>query len=135
MKALKPKPTEIFIQLATMADQSEGYLKIKNNDSFMPLSVERLYDVQFGPHKGIVYSFAHYGTQNGDLMADPEMTFIYIPELKKVFPSSYTNHYAGAYLETIYQEDEKWMINKSNQAEQAIFADVWMVNIKEQQEL
>ena len=135
MKALKENAAEIFIQLATMADNSNGYLKIKNNDSFMPLTIERLYGVQFGPHKGIVYSLAHYGTMNGDLLSDPEMTFIYIPELKKVYPSSFTNHYAGAYLESIYFEDGNWMINKRGQEEQAAFADLWMVNIKDQQEL
>lgn len=135
MKTLNTKSTEIFIQLVVMADQSEGYLRIQNNDSYMPVSVERLYDVRFGNYNAVIYSIAHYGELNGDLMADPEMTFIYIPELKKIYPSSYTNHYAGSYLETIFQEGETWKIDRNGQADQALFADDWMVNIKEQQEL
>jgi hypothetical protein len=135
MKSLNTKSTEIFTQLAAMADQNNGHVKIRNNDSFMAVSVERLYDFHFGGHSATMYSIAHYGELNGDLMSDPEMTFIYISELKKVYPCSFTNHYAGEYRETIFQEKETWKIDKRNQADQADFANVWMVNIKEQQEL
>ena len=41
------------------------------------------------------YSIAHYGQQNGDLMADPEMTF-----RGDGTPLTYRNDYVGAYTGT-----------------------------------
>jgi hypothetical protein len=135
MTPLNIESTEVFIKLIGLADQSEGYVKIKNNDDFMPVVFERLESFLFGYHKAISYSLAHYGTLNGDLMADPEMTFIFLPDLQKVYPSSFTNHYAGTYRESLFWDNDKWMINKNEQADEALFADDWMMNIKRQQKL
>jgi len=135
MTSLNIKSTGIFIQLATMADQNEGHIKIQNNDSFMAVSVERLYDFKFGEFKAIMYSMAHYGELNGDLMADPEMTFIFVAGMQRIYPASFTNHYAGVYQECIFEDNGTWKISKKGQHDLALFADEWMVNIKDQQEL
>ena len=51
----------------------DGDLKLDNAVGvFMPLVMEKIMDQ---PGFEAVYSLAHYGKQNGDLMADPEMTF------------------------------------------------------------
>lgn len=135
MKGLDTNATEIFVHLAEMANNNEGHIKINNNASFMAVTVERLYDFSFGRHKAIMYSIAHYGELNGDLMADPEMTFIFVPAIKKTYPASFTNHYAGLYQEGIFEDNGTWKISNRLQHDQAIFANTWMVNIKEQQEL
>ena len=51
----------------------DEYVKLDNAaGAFMPLVVEKIMDQ---PGFEAVYSLAHYGKLNGDLMADPEMTF------------------------------------------------------------
>lgn len=135
MKSLNLQATEIFKQLITLADQNEGHISLKNNESFMAAIVERLYDVDFGGQPGEVFSIAHYGKQNGDLMADPEMTFLYLPINEKVFPMSFTNHYAGVYRECLFSEAGTWKVNKKELTDQSLFANDWMKNIKDQQKL
>lgn len=135
MKPLNIKATDVFLKLISLADKNNGHIKIQNNESFMPVHVEHLETFLFGEYKAISYSIAHYGEQNGDLMADPEMTFIFLPDIKKAYPSSFTNHYAGIYRESLFLDNEKWMINKKEQADEALFADDWMMNIKNQQKI
>jgi len=135
MKALNEEATEIFKNLISLANQNEGHIKIQNDDSFMPVIVERLDEIDFDGRIAINYSVAHYGKLNGDLMADPEMTFIFFPEVDKIYPSSFTNHYAGAYRECLFLDEGKWKINKKEQADQAFFGNQWMKNIKDQQKL
>ena len=69
---------------------------------FMPLSIERI--GTFGPNNLPMFSVCHYGEQNGDLMAHPELTFVVSPTLKGWLwtPVSFRNDYAG-----IYQEGER----------------------------
>ena len=49
----------------------EGYAKIDTSE-FMAVSVELIGEI---PGYGNVISIAHYGVQNGDLMADPRNDF------------------------------------------------------------
>ena len=135
MKSLSIEATEIFKNLISLANKNEGHIKIQNDDSFMPVIVERLDEIDFGGQRAVNYSIAHYGKLNGDLMADPEVTFIFLPGIDKVYPSSFTNHYAGAYRECLFLDGEKWKINAKEQADQAFFAEQWMNNIKDQQKL
>ena len=135
MKTLNEEATKIFMNLISLANQNEGHIKVQNDDSFMAVIVEGLNEIDFGGQLAVNYSIAHYGKQNGDLMADPEMTFIFVPGIDKVYPSNFTNHYAGAYRECLFLEGEKWKINQKEQADQALFAEQWMKNIKDQQRL
>lgn len=52
---------------------------------YMPLSLEYLYDAMGGR----VYSLMHYYTQNGDLMRDPDMTFVVSHDEQKIIPLTY----------------------------------------------
>jgi hypothetical protein len=135
MKALSPEATEIFNKLISLAHSNDGHVKIQNNMDFMAVCVEKLDEVKFGVHKAVNYSIAHYGKLNGDLMADPEMTFVFLPDVQKVYPSSFTNHYAGAYRECLYDDHGTWKIYKDEQEDQALFAEDWLNNIKAQQKL
>jgi hypothetical protein len=75
------------------AEENGGHIRLEV-DGFLPLSCEIIGEDEV--------SIAHYGIQNGDLMADPEMTFR-ISDLK---PLTFLNHYAGYYTDKIHKNDE-----------------------------
>lgn len=66
------------------------------NGGYMPLTIERI--GTFGPNDFPLFSVCHYGEQNGDLMADPEMTFAVSPD-GRWCPVSFRNDYTGTYQE------------------------------------
>jgi hypothetical protein len=74
MKTLDLKSTEIFCLLLDKM-QGRQHLKIEN-EPYMPLTIERLGDA-YGGNAGL-YSLCHYYEQNGDLMQDPEMCFVFV---------------------------------------------------------
>ena len=137
MKSLNTKATLIIQKLYEAMYNApymveEGYAKIKNSEGCMPVIVELVGDIK---GYGKVISIAHYGEQNGDLMADPEMTFTIVDG--KYYPISFKNDYVGLYQEVFgYNEDgEPEAIDKKLQSNLTDFANQWMKNIKEQQEL
>ena len=95
----------------------------------MPLSVEKLstYDI------GTVYSLCHYFEQNGDLCQDPEMLFL-LHKSGRVYPMMFQQAIPPAYEESIFFDDG-WKLNKRLQAEHTRFANLWLKNIKEQQNI
>ena len=137
MKSLNTRATLIIQKLyESMYSEpymiEKGYAKIKNSEGYMPVVVELVGDIK---GYGKVISIAHYGEQNGDLMADPEMTFTIVDG--KYYPISFKNDYVGLYQEVFgYNEDgEPEAIDKKLQSNLTDFANQWMKNIKEQQEL
>ena len=114
----------------------DGYVKLDNAPgAFMPLVVEKIMDL---PGFSAVYSLAHYGELNGDLMADPEMTF---GELDgEFYPLSFRNDYLGFYQDVMscqdvmsYQDGHEPVVDERLQKELTEFAALWLRNIKEQQ--
>ena len=93
---------------------------------YMAVSVERI-----GPR---LYSIAHYGEQNGDLMRDPEMIFWH-REDGRFYPTYYRNDYVGVERECVWfdEQGQPRAEKRREQADQAIFADTWMRNIAHQQ--
>ena len=130
MHSINVKATQILQHLLSL--MSEGNLKLDNTaGTFMPVIVEQL-----STHSGFeaVYSVSHYGEQNGDLMADPDMTF----GLKagNFYPLSFRNDYVGVDQYVISdQEETEPQVNLKLQKELAEFADMWFKNIAHQQEL
>ena len=86
---------------------------------------------------GKIYSIAHYYEQNGDLMRDPEMTFLVNDYDKKVYPISYqTDGIFGGYEEgAIFENDLLTGIRKQLNNAHKNFANTWMTNIEMQQSL
>ena len=106
--------------------------KIDNKPGiFMPVSIECVGDFPYGK----LYSVTHYGEQNGDLMADPDMIF-WKAKTGDYFPCSFRNDYLGISRESIiFGENGPESFYAKEQADEAYFANIWMKNIKEQQEL
>jgi hypothetical protein len=88
-------------------------------DGFMDLSVEWISDDRI--------AIAHYGEQNGDLMADPDMTLIVDNEAKTLMPATFQNDYVGVYQE-VYTDDGRWMPRLSR--ELTSFLSTWLKNIE-----
>ena len=81
MKCLNTR-AKLIIQQLYEAMYYEPYMlnegshaKLNNNPAYMPVVIEKVGRL---PGYGEVISIAHYGEQNGDLMADPEMEFTII---------------------------------------------------------
>jgi hypothetical protein len=92
---------------------------------FMPVIVEEIEKNR--------YSLAHYGEVNGDLMADPDMTFWFSPE-RKIYAASYRNDYMGVDRQALEFEGGKPVVfDHAAQREMTDFANQWLRNIAAQQ--
>ena len=131
MRKLNKQSEKTFNKLVKKL--TDNYVKIDNTSgSFMPVSLEKLCETKFVNQKAVIYSLAHYYEQNGDLIPDPEMTFIQVSS-GEVYPASINNGYA--YRESLYVKDKTWLIHIREQHDQAYFANIWLKNIKYQQGL
>jgi hypothetical protein len=142
MRHLSKTATKQFEKiLAQMPAPEEGYhthVKFNKSDIFMPVCVEVIEHVGTD-NWGRVVSLAHYGEQNGDLMADPEVTFIEytFPEHSEWYPMSHRMDYMGKDSQYI-ERDENGVpkrFSKAMQADLAVFCNMWMKNIINQQGL
>ena len=130
MKTLNVAATKILKTMVEMMD--DGYVKI-DEGSFMAVSVEEI----FSNDKYSIISVAHYFEQNGDLMADPELCFIYIKARDLFMPSYFKmDGFFGREEECIVVENgEIKGIRTKMQADHTSFANTWLKNIKYQQNL
>lgn len=130
MKELNKKATAIFRRLIEGLDQPGANRKIDNaTGGIMAVSVEVVDRTQYGP----IVSVAHYYEQNGDLMADPEMTFLVVSAAGTVVPLTYRQDGLGINQEAARIEGKKLLMNKRLQRDLATFANQWMRNILNQQ--
>lgn len=82
--------------------RKEGYAHFKS-EGYMDLVIEYL---GYLDHDGNpIYSMAHYGKQNGDLMCDPDVTFSVDDRKGRILPRSYQNDYLQVYQE-VFTRDE-----------------------------
>lgn len=117
--------------LSVMESNGTTYQKFDNSDGvFMPLSVEIIGETSMGRE----VSLAHYYEQNGDLMADPEM--IFLEKNGEFYPAYYKQDGLGLEKYSIKYDREKMIgYNRALQKDQTQFANMWLKNIKYQQEL
>lgn len=101
------------------------YLKIKN-EPYMDLNVDRLH--------GNVISMAHNYVQNGDLMADPDMTIEIYPEQRRAEALTFQNDGLGIW-QTVYNYDDqgrKVAVRPRLKRELNSFLLQWLRNLKSQ---
>jgi hypothetical protein len=132
MKTLNSSATAVMNKMVSMLE--DGYVKINNSEEvFMPVSVQEI----FNNNKFLVVSVAHYFEQNGDLLTDPEMCFIYFKE-QNVYAPSYFKQDGGLSIDQesiLFENGEITGIRIKMQADHAAFANMWLKNIKQQQNL
>lgn len=134
MKHLSKNAAVIFDGIVNrLGDQD--MIKINNAPgAYMELVVEKLMEVDFMGSSAEIFSLAHYFEQNGDLVPDPDMTFIRIKLMPMVvLPASFQNQMV--YQESLWSDDGKWLRNPFLLSDLVGFANMWLKNIKEQQEL
>ena len=106
--------------------------KIDNTKgAFMPVHVEVVALCNLGP----IFSIAHYYTQNGDLMRDPDMEFIKGGD-GEYYPISFWQDAPIIRDEPVtWKDGEIKAFDPKRQADLVTFSNMWMKNIKEQQGL
>ncbi len=100
---------------------------------YMPLSVEEIGSSGDG-HR--LVSLCHYGEQNGDLMRDPDIVFLFhnLPDGMAAEPVSFRNDYLGI-VQDVYRYDEtgrRTHVVPSLKQELKEFAESWFANLKDQ---
>lgn len=124
------KVMDILTDGITDYDQAR---KIQNNPSksIMAVCVEMIGKTKQGP----IFSIAHYYQQEGDLMRDPDMTFLKGKD-GEYYPLTYRQDGLGIDQNAIDWSDGDIKGFKSKmQADMTSFANGWMQNIKDQQRL
>lgn len=140
MQKLNQPATKIFGRLLEKMGAQE-HTRI-HSEGFMPLVIERLEEsikTEYGP--GNLISIAHYYSQNGDAMRDPEIVFLVV-DLRKtlqgeeylfVFPTMYQQDNLGIYEQSVTIENNAVKAYKPHwQKAHVNFANGWLRNIKQQ---
>ena len=134
MKAVSKQAEAVF--RAAMAGCGEaGHCKIDGRPgTFMALCVERIGEVNYGGAQFSLWSFAHYGEQNGDAMRDPDV--VMLEAGTGLYPVSFRNDYLGVDDESLVYEDGKASGYRFKmQASITSFCNTWAGNLKDQQGL
>lgn len=118
-----------LIPFVEVADANGGYAKF-TADGFMDLVLEKLYYTDYEGNP--VYSIAHYGIQNGDLMADPEVTFSISRTDGNMNPLTFRNDYLGIYQEIFKTRDGKNLYSPSRLKDNDEFLYFWRCNLADQ---
>ncbi len=100
---------------------------------FMPLSIEEIGSSGDGYR---LVSLCHYGEQNGDLMRDPDLVFMFtdLPDGVAAEPVSYRNDYLGLSQE-VYRYDEagrRTHVVPTLKQELKEFAESWFATLRDQ---
>ena len=132
MKAINHRAKKVMDRLIYYIHGANDHKIIDNTEgTFMPVHVEHVTDCRLGQ----IFSIAHYYTEDGDPMRDPEMEFLKGGD-EEFYPVSFWQD-----APTIRDEPVKWLdgeivsYNAIQQADLVAFANMWMRNIKEQQGL
>jgi hypothetical protein len=131
IKRLNRRAAGVFNKLIEGLSKVGDHKKIDDSGgAFMPVCVEVVDETKIG----LIVSVAHYYEQNGDLMRDPECTFLVFGD--GIFPLSFRQDNLGIdRLTAAVQEDGHIVLYPRPQRDITRFCNQWMCNISEQQEL
>jgi len=96
---------------------------------FDRLCIEHL--IVEGPRGLPMISIAHYYEQNGDLMADPDLT-VEIDDAGEFHPVAYQQDNMGLYQEACFRQEGKTMIRPRLVRDLKSFMRTWNRNLKDQ---
>lgn len=120
---------KMLLPFVDAVDRNDGYYKA-TSEGFMDLSLDNLcYKDCYG---NPVYSISHYGKQNGDLMADPDMTFSINRETGVVIPMTFQNDYLGIYQQVFQERGGRLMYSSHLLVDLDEFLWQWLKNIQVQ---
>lgn len=119
-KSLKP-----YIDAVNVAGGSRHFKAA----GYMDLVIENLYYKDFEGND--IYSISHYGIQNGDLMADPDME-IALTNDGRIIPRTYRNDYLGIMQQVFKTIDGKVCYSNQLLIDLDLFLWQWLQNIDQQ---
>lgn len=125
----------IYRDFAEYVDQLlHGHVAVRITvEGYMPLSVEEI--GTDGEGRRLV-SLCHYGEQNGDLMRDPDIVFVFqsTPNGTIAEPVSFRNDYLGIHQDVYHydQAGQRTHIFPKRKTELKDFAQTWFTNLNEQ---
>jgi hypothetical protein len=133
MKHLNQKATQVFLKLVEGLNDVGDSKKIDNSTGFMAVHVEIIGKPDC-EHitAGWIVSVAHYYEQHGDLVCDPDCTFLFTKG--NVFPMTFEQG-GVIYQVAAKLEEGKILFNSKVQKDLVTFCNGWMLNIQEQQGL
>ena len=134
MKHLSIAGKAVMDKLTEGIEDFDQAKKIQNNPSksIMAVCVEMISKNSQGP----VFSIAHYYEQEGDLMRDPDMTFLKGAD-GEYYPLTFRQDNLGIDQDAVVWGDNGEIkgFRAKMQADFVSFANGWMKNIKDQQKL
>lgn len=113
----------------TVALDPGGSRKIDRGLGFMAVHVERLHKTEIGP----LFSVAHHYESQGDLVADPDVVFVWLADGSWA-PISFRDSLAYRVAVTFHEGDGV-EVDEKEQRDLVRFCNVWMTNVSEQQGL
>lgn len=131
MKHLNADAAKVFKAIIALMGEKD-HIKLDNApDTFMPLTVEFLYETSIGK----VYSLTHWaGPYNGDLCRDPDCTFLLGAD--GISPMEFQQDLANYYVEASVVENGRLVVRDMRQYNELVaFCELWLRNIAEQQRL
>lgn len=134
MKYLNQNATEIFNRLVDGLTELGHSKRIDNTKGlFMPVCVEFIYENEHGKQ----FAITHYYVLNGDLMRDPDMTFLVSAVDNRVYPLTFRQDgFPPVERIAAMAIDGKQILQRPKQQQEiTAFANMWMQNIKAQQGL
>ena len=131
MKQLSVEATNVLNKMVGMME--DFCVRIDNSEGdYMPVYVS-LFNKSLGKR---VISVGHFMSVDGQILCDPQMMFIYDETEGVYFPSYYRQDCLGVEQNSIkIVHGEIKSVNKFLQAEHTDFANQWLRNIKDQQNL
>jgi len=135
MKTLNKISSAIFNHLISLINYDDGYAKIDNTEGvFMPVNVEFLRHTTFLNQPARIFSISHIYYQNGDVCFDPDCEFLQLKENKnKIYPINITH--PNCFIRAIWRDGDEWKYDKMELSDLVDFCNMWLLNIREQQEL
>jgi len=131
MKAINKEAQKTF-ETVLKHMSSEGHAKINNSESFMPLCVQKIMEND----RFMTVALTHYYKQNGDLVSDPEMTFLYCKASKRAYPLTFEMG-GRLHQQAVELGSDLSPVRYAPRMQKDLknFANSWMKNIKSQQSL
>lgn len=124
-----------YQEFATHLDQLLGGVQAVRITvpGYMPLSVEEI-GTSIEGHR--LVSLCHYGEQNGDLMRDPDLVFMFhsFPDGMAAEPISFRNDYLGI-VQDVYRYDEagrRTHVLPALKQDLQEFAQAWVATLRDQ---
>ncbi len=136
-KLLNKRAQAIFHKLIRGLNAPGDHNTIGDGEPYMSVHLDFLRTIDNGSFAGSrVFAVAHRFVQNGDSCADPDMEFL-VTATNAVMPMTFQQDIPPVYQQVLRVSDDGNRLEFADRAQASIteFANQWLVNIEDQQDL